>query len=357
VGKNIRIDWLRTLAITPVVLVHMIMVTGSWPSETYRVFTLNAYYGVTLFFVISGYLITETAIARYATLDRIDAPTFYRSRVGRLLPMLALMVTVTLALSLFGAPGFAAEHPWLALAYVLLLAANFAVGATLPGWHPLWSLAVEETFYLVYPWACRFLKARHLVAIAILMIAAAPLARYWQGVDALLKQWGCFDAIAIGCLLAGVNRRYLVGRFNWWTSTAIGISGAALFLLVLTGPLLFSSFVFGPSLAALAAALMVVWAIQYKPSPPGLTASLLALPGRNCYEIYLLHWPIGIVLLKAGWFDPYLKTPGFDLASLWAYVLIVVVSAGLAKYVTGPIGRWIVTDRRPRPAFATEAAE
>jgi peptidoglycan/LPS O-acetylase OafA/YrhL len=102
-NRNQRIDFLRTIAITPVVLVHLMIIVSVWPSEPYRLIAMNGYYGVTLFFVVSGFLITENAVKRYGSLSQIDAPKFYRARASRILPALFLMMAGTLLLWACGA--------------------------------------------------------------------------------------------------------------------------------------------------------------------------------------------------------------------------------------------------------------
>ena len=120
--------------------------------------------GVTLFFGISGFIITRLLLAEHAATGRVALGAFYARRFLRLSPALLIYAACAgLAMAALGDPFRLAE--WLAM---LFYAANFwklwggfPDGALAP--HPfgiLWSLAVEEQYYLIYPWLLVALLAR-----------------------------------------------------------------------------------------------------------------------------------------------------------------------------------------------------
>jgi peptidoglycan/LPS O-acetylase OafA/YrhL len=108
--------------------------------------------GVTIFFALSGYLITGILAAELDRSGRIDFARFYLRRAARLLP--ALLLVVLVCDLLFAAAG--ALHPVIASVAVLFYAGNYAalwIGQFLPGYGHTWSLAIEEHFYVLCPWS------------------------------------------------------------------------------------------------------------------------------------------------------------------------------------------------------------
>jgi peptidoglycan/LPS O-acetylase OafA/YrhL len=151
--------------------------------------------GVDVFFAISGFVITGTLLRELTSAGRIDLPRFYARRVRRLLPALALMVTVVavlgslaspLATQRTGALTGIASSVFAANVYLYQLPTGyFDVSATLDPLLHTWTLAVEEQFYLVFPallivgWAAR--RGRRLGAAAI--VAAVSVVSYVLAVE------------------------------------------------------------------------------------------------------------------------------------------------------------------------------
>lgn len=134
------IDGLRAIAILMVISSHLgagRIVPGG--------------FGVTLFFFISGYLITSLMIREHAALDRLDVRNFYVRRFLRLVPaLLVMLIVVSVVFAAIGSPigrgPTAAAALYFENYYVLL---NPGPGTP---FGPMWSLAVEEHYYLVFPW-------------------------------------------------------------------------------------------------------------------------------------------------------------------------------------------------------------
>ncbi|MGE0877257.1 MAG: acyltransferase family protein [Acidimicrobiia bacterium] len=109
--------------------------------------------GVDLFFVLSGYLITRLLIAEHERWESIDLKAFYGRRAVRLVPALMVMLAVVVAVYLLWNP-FGSTYPfWLSVvsgaAYFADLASTWQL--LTPALQPLWSLSIEEQFYLVWP--------------------------------------------------------------------------------------------------------------------------------------------------------------------------------------------------------------
>ncbi len=108
-----------------------------------RLLTRNGYYGVTMFVVISGFLMTSISLRRYGQLGKINPAKFYLFRLGRIAPCLALVLATLVSLHYSGNPFFK-----LVTKDYSVFTAVFSIltGWNLNQWNILWSLSIEETF-------------------------------------------------------------------------------------------------------------------------------------------------------------------------------------------------------------------
>jgi peptidoglycan/LPS O-acetylase OafA/YrhL len=159
----------------------------------------SGWLGVFLFFILSGFLITGILLDSKGRPDYWRR--FYSRRVLRIMPAFAL---VLLTLKLF----FGSS--WTYIAACLAYIANLAPALHLEGYiyGPLWSLAVEEQFYLCWPWLVKWLSKRHLAYAAITCIFLSPLLRFLSVVgivslgDPHRMTWLLSDSLAMGALIA-----------------------------------------------------------------------------------------------------------------------------------------------------------
>ncbi len=299
------LDGLRAVAILLVVAAH---------AGLERV--VPGAFGVTLFFFISGYLITRQLLGGLARTGRIGFGGFYLRRVLRLLPAGVAYVVVAGGIYV-GFGGHVAVLGWLTAVFY---GANFYdlwVGyrSTLAGVrHPfniLWSLAIEEHFYAVWPlvlaavWRWRFLAAG-LVGLCVTVLCwrfwlfdhctwhfsamcgrvqTDPAWRYnrlYQGTDTRI------DSIAWGAALAALEFRRpdLVGMAGRWWGVGLVLLGASFFL---TGD--FARQVVRTSVQG-GALLLVFPALLYRESVVRevLSRPAVLLIGRLSYSLYLWHW-------------------------------------------------------------------
>ncbi len=268
--------------------------TLGWPAV--RAVARNGNYGVTIFFVISGFLITTNALERWGSLERIRLPGFYALRAARILPglFLALLAVDTLALAgvrIFDNRAGAPVSLWT----VNLAGATFWMNVliTQHGWinYPLgvlWSLSVEAVFYLLFPLACVGLRRPSVrLALALAAICIGPLYRYAHAGDEggfLYAYPACFDAIAIGCCAAVLARQRPLPVLQQRAVRAL--VAAAMAALYLAWPIA-QSHVLGVSAMALATALLLLG--SGRAAPLSRPARALAACGRRSYEIYLFH--------------------------------------------------------------------
>jgi peptidoglycan/LPS O-acetylase OafA/YrhL len=175
-------------------------------------------FGVTIFFVLSGYLITSLLRVEVERYGEIDIRSFYLRRAFRILPMLYLTLTVAILLGLAGETG--GPVTLAAVLSQVLHWSNYYLIAHGPdsvvaGTIVLWSLAVEEHFYLLFPVLFRFTGRRlSRQALGWLLASACAACLCWRLVLILvLHQPGVrtelgtdtrFDGLLFGCLMAVV---------------------------------------------------------------------------------------------------------------------------------------------------------
>lgn len=224
--RNHKIDILRGLSIVLVLLHHFnipyklqdtflgIPILGESLST---LLARNGNYGVTMFFVISGFLITQQTLFRSGSLAGIQVKAFYIRRIARIVPCLVLLVLMVTVLGAFGLPPFLNQSPndvevsygltllsvfgfWMNILIIKFGWVNYALGV-------LWSLSVEELFYFAFPWICLLLgRSKALILFLLAIICYAPYFRSLHfGAESgayLYHYFSSFDGIAIGCLTA-----------------------------------------------------------------------------------------------------------------------------------------------------------
>ncbi len=212
----------------------------------------GGFLGVDVFFVLSGYLITDLLVARFGRDGKIGLGGFYQRRARRLLPALALMlVTVTAAVSILEPGQRATLRPallgavtytsnwWQALTHL----SYFNLYGPPPAFEHLWSLAVEEQFYLIWPLLLAVILiivrrpgARALFAWGgAIASALAMLAIYQPGSDPSLVYYGTdthASALMIGAALAITWPLATVAAARRRTRRVLDIAGAAGLLIL-----------------------------------------------------------------------------------------------------------------------------
>ena len=305
------LDGLRGLAVAVVVLFHLDRLQGG-------------FLGVDLFFVLSGYLITSLLVAEHRRMGTIGLGGFWARRARRLLPALfAVLVGVALLLLWFTPEAQRSAFRGDALATLGYVANWHRMGATAGYWDmfnqpsPLdhmWSLAIEEQFYLVWP----------IVAVLVLRLRRSSVAGL--GVLALVGAAVSFGLLAWAYEPADTNRAYfatdtrlgptllgaglavfVAGRLRRDTPPTAGREGLGLLALAWMAWSVWQvdglgSWYYQGGLVAFAVAAIVAVAC-FTGGPPGRVTRVLACPplrwlGTVSYGVYLWHWPV-IVYLTA----------------------------------------------------------
>lgn len=209
------LDGLRAMSILLVILGHF----GGGVGTS----VLFSAFGVQVFFVLSGYLITTLLQREHEREGRIDLAAFYRRRCFRIFPA---AYTYIFLVALFSA---ASRSGWL---YAATYTVSYRLNNTPPLYDHLWSLSVEEQFYLLWPLAL-LLGFRYRAHIAWLAMLAAALFRLTLALGALQLSTvylhfsfpGTMDSIAAGCLLA-IYEPTIRERCGWmadYAGIAIGV--------------------------------------------------------------------------------------------------------------------------------------
>ena len=361
-ARNPGIDLLRGLAIVLVVFNHLGLriplkqtaLADVLPAWLLGRLNYNGYEAVFVFFVISGFLIAGNALRRWGSLERIDVRAFYARRFARIVPCLLALVAILSVLHLAGVRNYTIIHANQSLPRAILAALglhlNWYEGQTgyLPGnWDVLWSLSIEEVFYIGFPIVC-LLTRRRVVLLPILALLALSMPwthaalrgnEIWQE-KAYLPGMSAIALGVLGAMLASRTRTLasraiiLLGWLGAIGLVAATIDGALMWQLLRDGYML---------LLALSALCLLLACEQRQRRGdwrPWRALDWLRSWGRLSYEIYLTHMfvvtPV-VWLFRLGGSD-------FRLGMLW-YLLTLplcwLLGIAVERWLSVPCERWL----------------
>lgn len=359
------LDGLRAVAVTAVLLYHLM---PTWVP--------GGYIGVDIFFVISGFLITSLLLREYREHDSVALLAFWRRRARRLLPALLVMigvvssaalfiggdVLVSIGRQLFGTLTFSTN--WIEI----IAGANYFASQNPQLFTNVWSLAVEEQFYLLWPflviamisapWLLRQRYLGLLVSVLFAVGSATAMALLYDGQNATRVYYG-LDTHLFGLMIGAAMAFWEYARtftvpvrrlsshvpftLHWYGMKLFlqlcGLaSGIGLFILMAVmneqAAWAYSGGLFG---VALLSAVVIMAAMNRN----GLLRRLLSIRwiewvGVRSYGIYLWHWPLFVLF---GLLIP--RSP----SSTWIVGLAtVVVTIGVAalsyRYIEQPVLRY-----------------
>lgn len=356
--RNYKIDILRGVSILLVLIHHFnipyklhdtflgIPIGGESLST---LLARNGNYGVTMFFVISGFLITQHTLQRSGSLAQIKLKDFYIRRIARIMPCLVLLVTMVSVLGSLGLKPFINQSPngvevsyavtvlsalsfWMNLLIIEYGWVNYALGV-------LWSLSVEEVFYLAFPVLCLGLgRGKGFIIFLLVVIAYAPYFRalhFGEESGAYLYHYfSSFDGIAIGCLTAMYAQHFKSVIYN--QKMIVAVTAFLMTALYFYAPIKEVS-TWGISVFALLTALLILCFTQdLKVKPISYTARSLVWIGQRSYEMYLFHL-IVLGLMKVVYFPK--ETVAVEKLMLLPvyFIAVFILSWAIEKYYSTPL--------------------
>ena len=356
--RNYKIDILRGVSILLVLIHHFnipyklhdtflgIPIAGESLST---LIARNGNYGVTIFFVISGFLITQHTLQRSGSLAQINLKDFYIHRIARIMPCLVLLVLMVTILGALGLRPFMNQAPngvdvpyavtvlsafsfWMNILIIEYGWVNYALGV-------LWSLSVEEVFYLAFPILCLVLgRGKGFIVFLLLIIAYAPYFRVLHFAEEsgayLYHYFSSFDGIAIGCLTAliaqNMHEKIQIPKL------VIPVVSILMIALYLYAPIKDVS-IWGISVFVVLSAILIFCFAQ---NPQTESASIFSKGmlwiGQRSYEMYLFHLII-LGLFKV-FYLPKETLPIEKLMLLPIYFIgVFILSWVIEKYYSTPL--------------------
>jgi peptidoglycan/LPS O-acetylase OafA/YrhL len=355
------VDVLRAVAICLVVMNHVhlrllfakVPYTAGLPRQLVSSLVWNGQRGVQMFFAVSGFLITSITLRRWGSLSRVEVRDFYRLRFARIAPLLLSVLAVLGALHLAQLQDFVVSAKTGGLGRALVAALTLHVNVLearrgyLPAhWDILWSLSVEEMFYLFFPVVCRLLGGgRRLVFALFAFVVLGPVARtvlaHGSGIWREYSYLGGMDAIALGCLTALLVARHRLSRPALWI---VGSLGMAFSIFSLAFSIKANAWGLGRSgldmtVLALGTCMLITVAAQTEWHAPRILAPFLRL-GQRSYEVYLTHMLVvfGLFHLFVAADKPVSAVPALFLT---AFACSALLGGIIARFYSEPMNQWL----------------
>ncbi|MET7073897.1 acyltransferase family protein [Trueperella pyogenes] len=338
------LDGLRAVGALFVIVFHLIPAIGG-----------AGFIGVDMFFVISGFLITALLLKEHATTGRIDLRAFLRRRYRRLVPAVVVMVVVSVALARAISDDAVVQTRWQALGALTGTYNWFQIAngsSYFESREPLlltnmWSLAVEQQFYLVWPLVViGLLKTRRLWHGTLAVIGLTSLGLHaWFATGDVTRAYVGTDSHIFGLMIGAAIAFALPGIMTGRTRTASALWGVAgwlglvgLTVVTFAVPDAAWFYPWGLLLASALAGLVVRAMLPDVVGSPAhslanvMDSAPMVWIGQRSYGIYLWHWPLWV-----------LATYHLKLAALPAFLIVFSASLLAAHlsfaYVETPIRR------------------
>jgi len=321
------LDGLRAVSIVAVILGHVAACRALPFSPRVldfleRIPTL----GVRVFFVLSGFLITTLILEERERTGRFSLSNFYMRRAWRILPPAYALLFCLLVANLLQLISISPVDYFRGFTYFM----NYG---PVPEWSVghLWSLSVEEQFYLIWPFLLAFLPTRTCRSIALSFIVVSAGLRYHMVAQLPVDEWRleyqfqyAGTAIAFGCLLA-IDRKWLYAQPWFHTICASPITLVAACAVLLANTKLRGSGAFGACAGDIVANFCIlVLVAKFTCQPVGFVAKILnsrplVAVGLISYSLYL-------------WQQEFANPEVHNWSSRFPYNLLMIVACSLGSY-------------------------
>lgn len=318
-----ELDGLRAIAVLAVLVTHF----------SHQRILVGGYLGVDLFFVLSGFLITSLLLSEERA-GKVALGNFYARRALRILPPLFASAAIALALGTISIPA--------ALAAIFFVAniVDIPMGAFVP----MWSLSVEEHFYVLWPFLFIAL-GRHrprFVAYAILAVLATRIILLSMKIGVYEQTYARADSLLIGCAAALMFSSF-APKLGRWVAPATFAAVLATFAFMPWNSFLMMSF--GFTLLAVVCAALIVSVLSGETFVSRfLRSEPMQYVGQRSYGLYVYHAPLFIAFQR-------LKTEGDSASVAWATAAGAVATFAVAELSYRTIERWA---RRHAARFRAE---
>ena len=352
------VDLLRGLAIFFVLMNHVNMrllsaevpYANGLPRQLVSSLVWNGQRGVQIFFVVSGFLITSTTLRRWNSLSLASVRAFYQMRFARIAPSLLAQLAILSALHFAGVRHFIVPQSTGGLGRALIAVLTFHVNVLearrgyLPGnWDILWSLSVEEMFYLFFPLIFWLLgRGKIFISLLLAFVVLGPVGRTFVHGNEIWHEYsylGSMDAISFGCLTALFVAKHRLSR-----AAVLALVGVGTAVLIFSLGLSLKADSWGlasngldMTLLAAGTCMLIAASAQTRWRSPRLLSPLLKL-GQHSYEIYLSHMFVVFALFRL------FVASGKPMSGVAALFLSVIVMSGLlgefiARSYSEPVNR------------------
>jgi peptidoglycan/LPS O-acetylase OafA/YrhL len=352
------VDLLRGLAIFFVLMNHVNMrllsaevpYANGLPRQLVSSLVWNGQRGVQIFFVVSGFLITSTTLRRWNSLSLASVRAFYQMRFARIAPSLLALLAILSALHFAGVRHFIVPQSTGGLGRALIAVLTFHVNVLearrgyLPGnWDILWSLSVEEMFYLFFPLIFWLLgRGKIFISLLLAFVVLGPVGRTFVHGNEIWHEYsylGSMDAISFGCLTALFVAKHRLSR-----AAVLALVGVGTAVLIFSLGLSLKADSWGlasngldMTLLAAGTCMLIAASAQTRWRSPRLLCPLLKL-GQRSYEIYLSHMFVVFALFRL------FVASGKPMSGVAALFLSVIVMSGLlgefiARSYSEPVNR------------------
>lgn len=291
-----EIDGLRAISVIVIIFFHLKVA-----------FVQGGFIGVDIFFVVSGYLITEIIVSNLEK-GRFSFKDFYVRRAARILPALVTTILIILPVAMYLLQPEALVHTAKQGIYALFSLSNFFFWTEASYWSPsaenyvllhTWSLGVEEQFYLIYPLllvVCHRMAGTRgvIVALAVLSLLGVFASEMVLRMDRSAAFYFTplrFYEFALGGLAATIPGLNALQK----SSCASAVASIAGLILILFSASRFNGYTALPGILILVPILGALLVLLAGPSPGArvlLMNPLASWFGKNSYSLYLTHWPI-----------------------------------------------------------------